>query len=101
MEIVDKEIEAEIKERLAEAEQSAKAVWEIDGITVYVRDILVNNNEITVDWFTFSEAVDKRELGDKVQDLAFKLIGGNKCSSNLFSRISSTMRNIFGSRGLT
>lgn len=97
----DKEIQEKINTTIKEAELLVKDVWFIDGVTVYVRDIVFNNNEVLVDWFTFNETVDKRELGDKVQDLAFKLIGGNKCSSSLFSRISSTMKNIFGSRGRT
>lgn len=96
------ELENQIKNIIEEAEKSAKCVWEIDGINVYVRDILINNNEITVDWFILDNSIDKAKLGIKVETLAAKIIG-DVCppSKNLFSQISFLMKNIFVSRGRT
>lgn len=94
--------EESIKKLIQDAELSAKAVWEIDGIAVYVRDILIDNGNVTVDWFTFNQDVNANELGNKVEKLAHKIIGDTVClSSNPFSRICSSMKNIFGSRGRT
>ncbi|MGL4521780.1 MAG: hypothetical protein ACRCWQ_04460 [Bacilli bacterium] len=85
--------------RIEEAEKSAKAVWEIDGTTVYVRDITIHKcKEMSVDWFTFNESVDKKELGVKVETLAKTLLKEEtKCTSrNPFSKIFYSIRNIFG-----
>lgn len=64
-----------IRQLIQEAELSAKAVWEIDGTTVYVRDILIDNGNASVDWFTFDRNVDMNKMGNKVEKLAHKIIG--------------------------
>ncbi|MGL5308223.1 MAG: hypothetical protein ACRC9Y_19220 [Aeromonas veronii] len=99
----DKVIEDEINKNISEAMTSVRCVWEIDGTTVYVRNIHVDGGSVSVDWFTFNDSVDKNELGNKVESLAVKLIIGDKeCqSSNLFSKISSSMKSIFGRRTRT
>lgn len=68
-------IDDKTKAALTEAENAVKAVWEIDGVTVYVRDLKIDNGNVVVDWFTFDENVDKTTLGVKVEDLARKQIG--------------------------
>ncbi|MGL5579406.1 MAG: hypothetical protein ACRDCE_00310 [Cetobacterium sp.] len=101
---IDKEILGKIQNMIKEAEESAKAVWEIDGTTVYVRDIQISeSNEFTVDWFTFRDTLDKNELGAKVEQLAKMLFEEEtKCKSvPLFSRICSTIKNTFGLSGRT
>lgn len=101
----DKAIEEAIEKNIKEAMATVKAVWEIDGTIVYVRSINIDQHDggVSVDWFTFNESVDKNELGVKVETLATKLIiGENTCkSSNLFSKISSSMKSIFGRRTRT
>ena len=99
----DKAIEETIEKNISEAMATVRCVWEIDGTTIYVRNIHVDGGKVSVDWFTFNENVDKNELGSKVESLAVKLIiGEEECqSSNLFSRISSSMKNIFGRRTRT
>lgn len=100
----EKAIEETIEKNIREAMSTVRAVWELDGVTVYVRNIHVDDGNVSVDWFTFNETIDKNELGTKVETLAAKLIiGEEECqqSSNLFSRISSSMKSIFGRRTRT
>ena len=89
-------IDDKTKAALVEAEQSVKAVWEIDGVTVYIRDLKINKGNVVVDWFTFNEDIDKTKLGIKVEDLArLQLNKEVTCSSTLFSRIWSSMKRTF------
>ena len=84
----------QISKFISEAERSVKAVWEIDGITIYVKDMKLENDGVVVDWFCFDETIDKSEMSGKVEDLARKIIGEKECTT-LLSRILSTMRNTF------
>lgn len=88
-------IDEKTQQVIAESEKTVKAVWEIDGITVYVREFKLEKGNVSVDWFTFKDDIDKRELGAKVEDLARKLLEEVTCSPTLFSRIYSSMKNIF------
>lgn len=65
---------SKVQETLTEAESKVKAVWEIDGVTVYVKDIHINNGKADVEWFTFDTKTDLTSLGSKVEDLAKQLI---------------------------
>lgn len=90
-------IDDKTKAALTEAENAVKAVWEIDGVTVYVRDLKIDNGNVVVDWFTFNEDVNKKTLGAKVEDLARNQLKEEvTCSSTLFSRIWSSMRRTIG-----
>lgn len=81
------EFDERIETAINEAEKSVKAVWEIDGTTVYITNVVVNNGQVTVDWFTFRENCDKAELGRKIDDLAKHLLKPQKQS--WFDRIIS------------
>lgn len=96
----DPAIEDHVSKMIQESTERAKAVWEIDGVTIYVSDIKLENNNMSVDWFTFDNTIDRGEMNAKVETLAKKLIG-EKCSSTLFSRICYTMKNIFATSGRT
>lgn len=87
-------MEEKITQLIKDSEKNVKAVWEIDEITVYVTDIKVEDSKITVDWFTFCDNIDEN-FKTKVDELAKQIIKGESCSHNPFSRIWSTMKNIF------
>ena len=84
-----------VKDTLKKVENEVKAVWEIDGISVYVKNIQINDGEVEVDWFTFHPDPNLNKLGSKVENLAKQLIGYKTCSSTPFSRILSRMKNFF------
>lgn len=94
------DLDEELTNIITKSIETAKAVWEIDGVTIYVSDIKLENNNMSVDWFTFDNTIDRGEMNAKVETLAKKLIG-EKCSSTLFSRICYTMKNIFATSGRT